>query len=165
MMVYDLQTDQRKPGERLWKKTAPTGRKEDVMELLRKLITLRMSCSRGEMCNGHGRMCVCLSVPHCVLTLLHRPRCNLGEWQGCPLVVHSQVDLQLVHGFRCYGNIHVGQLIHLIHCKCIQRRPPLPSNRHHLRCGDRLEGKGENYQVCSVQYCLQQLCTVRCTHI
>jgi len=29
----------------------------------------------------------------------------------------------------------------------------------------RLEGKGENYQVCSVQYCVQQLCTVRCTHI
>jgi len=24
---------------------------------------------------------------------------------------------------------------------------------------------GENYQVCSVQYCVQQLCTVRCTHI
>ena len=31
---------------------------------------------------------------------------------------------------------------------------PLPSNRHHRRCGDRLEGKGENYQVCSVQYCV-----------
>ena len=30
---------------------------------------------------------------------------------------------------------------------------------------DRLEGKGENYQVCSVQYCVQQLCTVQCTHI
>jgi len=43
--------------------------------------------------------------------------------------------------------------------------PPLPSNRHHLSCGDRLEGKGENYRVCSVQYCVQQLCTVRCTHI
>ena len=43
--------------------------------------------------------------------------------------------------------------------------PPLPSNRHHRSCGDRLEGKGENYQVCSVQYCAPQLCTVRCTHI
>jgi len=41
----------------------------------------------------------------------------------------------------------------------------LPSNRHHQRCGDCLEGKRENYQVCSVQYCVQQLCTVRCTHI
>ena len=28
-----------------------------------------------------------------------------------------------------------------------------------------VKGKGENYQVCSVQYCVQQLCTVRCTHI
>ena len=42
---------------------------------------------------------------------------------------------------------------------------PLPSNTHHQRCGDCLEGKRENYQVCSVQYCVQQLCTVRCTHI
>ena len=42
---------------------------------------------------------------------------------------------------------------------------PLPSNRHHRSCGDRLEGKGENYQICSVQYCVQQLCTVHCTHI
>jgi len=33
-------------------------------------------------------------------------------------------------------------------------------NRHHRSCGDCLEGKGENYQVCSVQYCVQQLCTV-----
>jgi len=42
---------------------------------------------------------------------------------------------------------------------------PLPSNGHHPSSGDCLEGKGENYQVCSVQYCVQQLCTVRCTHI
>jgi len=38
-------------------------------------------------------------------------------------------------------------------------------NRHHGSSGDCLEGKRENYQVCSVQYCVQQLCTVRCTHI
>jgi len=31
--------------------------------------------------------------------------------------------------------------------------------------GDCLEGKGENYQVCSVQYCVRQLCIVQCTHI
>jgi len=43
--------------------------------------------------------------------------------------------------------------------------PPLPSNRHHPSNGDCLEGKRENYQVGSVQYCVQQLCTVRCTHI
>jgi len=44
-------------------------------------------------------------------------------------------------------------------------RFPLPSNRHHRSNGDCLEGKRGNYQVCSVQYCVQQLCTVQCTHI
>ena len=31
--------------------------------------------------------------------------------------------------------------------------------------GDCLEGKRENYQVCFLQYCVQQLYTVNCTHI
>ena len=44
-------------------------------------------------------------------------------------------------------------------------KPPFPSNRHHRSSGDCLEGKRENYQVCSVQYCVQQLYTVNCTHI
>ena len=43
--------------------------------------------------------------------------------------------------------------------------PPLPANRHHWISGDCLEGKRKNYQVCSVQYCVQQLYTVNCTHI
>jgi len=42
---------------------------------------------------------------------------------------------------------------------------PLPSNRHHRRNDDCLEGKRENYQVCFVQYCVQQLCIMQCTHI
>jgi len=42
---------------------------------------------------------------------------------------------------------------------------PLPSIRHHRSNDDCLEGERENYQVCSVQYCVQQLCTVQCTHI
>ena len=42
---------------------------------------------------------------------------------------------------------------------------PLLSNTHHRSNGDCLEGKRENYQVCSVQYCVQQLCTVQCTHM
>jgi len=42
--------------------------------------------------------------------------------------------------------------------------PPFP-HRHHRSNVDRLEGKRENYQVCSVQYCVQQLCTVQWTHI
>ena len=28
-----------------------------------------------------------------------------------------------------------------------------------------MEGERDNYQVCSVQYCVQQLCTVQCTHV
>ena len=40
----------------------------------------------------------------------------------------------------------------------------LPSNRYHRSNDDCLEDKRENYQVCSVQYCVQQLCTVQCTH-
>ena len=35
---------------------------------------------------------------------------------------------------------------------------PLPSNRHHRSSGDCLEGRRENCQVCSVQYCVQQSC-------
>ena len=42
---------------------------------------------------------------------------------------------------------------------------PLPSNRHHRSNDDCLECKRENYQVRSVQYCVQQLCTVQCTHV
>jgi len=42
---------------------------------------------------------------------------------------------------------------------------PLPSNRHHRSNDDCLESKREYYQVCSVQYCAQQLCTVQCRHI
>jgi len=36
---------------------------------------------------------------------------------------------------------------------------------HLSRKGTFLEGKRENYQLCSVQYCAPQLCTVQCTHI
>ena len=50
---------------------------------------------------------------------------------------------------------------------------PLPSNRHRRSNGRLvlpftflpLEGKRENYQVCSVLYCAPQLYTVQCTHI
>jgi len=42
---------------------------------------------------------------------------------------------------------------------------PLPSDRHHRSNCDCLEGKRENYQVCSVQYCVQQLCTVQWTDL
>ena len=60
-----------------------------------------------------------------------------------------------------YGKAFTFYLYHFM----LMFSSPLPSNRHHRSSGDCLEGKGENYQVCSVQYCVQQLCTVWCTHI
>ena len=42
---------------------------------------------------------------------------------------------------------------------------PLPSDRHHLSCDDCLEDKREDYQKCSVLYCVAQLYTVISTYI
>jgi len=41
----------------------------------------------------------------------------------------------------------------------------LPSSRHYRSNDDCLEGEMEDYQVSSVQNCVQQLCIVQCTHI
>jgi len=50
----------------------------------------------------------------------------------------------------------------LLHSFCIYHclLTPFPSNRHHRSNGDCLKGKRGNYQVCSVQYCVQQLYTM-----
>jgi len=45
------------------------------------------------------------------------------------------------------------------------RRFPLPSIRRHLSYDDCLEDKSEDYQNCSVLYCVPQLYTVVSTHI
>jgi len=50
-------------------------------------------------------LCVCLSVPRRIPTLLHGPGCDLGSGRRCPLVVYCWADLQAVHGFRCYDDI------------------------------------------------------------
>jgi len=46
----------------------------------------REAYPRG-MYNGHGRLCVCLSVPRRSPTLLNGPGCNLGNGRGCSLVM------------------------------------------------------------------------------
>jgi len=57
------------------------------------------------MYGGHGRLCVCLSIPRRISTLLHGPGCNLGGMVGGALyVVRYWADLQSVHGFCCYDN-------------------------------------------------------------
>jgi len=63
-----------------------------------------ISHSRGEMYNGHGRLCVCLSIaafPHYCTD----PDVTWGNVRVCPPVVHYWVDLQSVRRFRCYDNI------------------------------------------------------------
>jgi len=66
-------------------------------------LKFRVRRSRGEMHFGHCRLCVTLSVPRRIHTLLHKSGCNLGNGTRCPLVVHYWADLQSAHGFHCYG--------------------------------------------------------------
>jgi len=67
-----------------------------------------MSCRLHKMYSGHSRLCVCVTVylsvylslaacPHYCMD----PDVTWGNFKECPLVV---LDLQLVHGFRCYDN-------------------------------------------------------------
>jgi len=68
------------------------------------IIRFRVSRRRREMYCGHARLCVCLSAAACP----HYCRDTDVTWRNgrvCPLVVHYLVDLQSVHGLRCYGNI------------------------------------------------------------
>jgi len=51
-----------------------------VNKALIKLITFHVRCSPGEMYIGHGYLCVCVSAPRRIRTLLHGPGCNLREW-------------------------------------------------------------------------------------
>jgi len=44
------------------------------------LITFCVRRSGSKMYSGHSHLCVCLSVPCHIPTLLHGPGCKLGEW-------------------------------------------------------------------------------------
>ena len=82
------------------------------------LITFCVRHSWGKMYIGYGCLCVCLSMclsvwpsPHSHTTA--RTRMQLAGMAGVPLVVHYWANLQSVHGFRCYDNIHICKLIAL----------------------------------------------------
>jgi len=68
------------------------------------IVAIGVRRSRGEMYIDQDRLCVCMSFPRRIPTLLHGPGCNLGNVR-CPLVVQYWADLQAVHGFHCYDNI------------------------------------------------------------
>ena len=113
----------------------------------------------------------CISYIHVLVLLLSFDLCNRLSVVMClmPNLLYQrdqsvefdyieQCDLDRCHLLASTLSVPQGPMLLLLFA-------PLPSNRHHRSSGDCLEGKGENYQVCSVQYCVQQLCTVRCTHI
>ena len=99
-------------------------------------------------------------------------RC-LGIWQPVSIVsavVYCITDNNVYILCSCWSVIISQMLLsstcwRLVFCLVQSLSRLLPSNRHHRSNGDCLEGKRENYQVCSVQYCVQQLCTVQCTHM
>jgi len=71
-----------------------------------------MSRRRRKVYCGHARLSLCVSV--CLCVYLSAAAClyyctdldvTWGSGRGYPLVVHYWVDLQSVHGLRCYGNI------------------------------------------------------------
>jgi len=68
------------------------------------LVTFHARRRLREMYGGHGCLCVCLSLAvfahYCT-----DPDVTWGNGSGCLLVVHCWVDLQSMHGFRCYNSI------------------------------------------------------------
>jgi len=52
----------------------------EIAEITFIIATFRVRRSRGEMYIGHGRLCVGLSVPRHIPTLLHGPGCKSAEW-------------------------------------------------------------------------------------
>jgi len=102
------------PIDRLFRKLCQSQMRCDLLQVCyghfysftRNVITFHVRRSQDEMYIGHSRLYVCLS-PCRIPTLLHGPGCNLGNRWRCPLVVHYWVDLQSVHWFRCYDNLHM----------------------------------------------------------
>ena len=70
---------------------------------------------------------MCLSLP-AFLHYCTDPDVTWGNGRGCPLVVHYWADLQSVHGFRCYDNIHVCKLIALCIANVYSSERELPAS-------------------------------------
>jgi len=63
-----------------------------------------MRHSQGEMYIGHSRLCVCLSVPRRILTLLHGPGCKLRNGRGALwLCTVGRIYRGCVHSCMLHG--------------------------------------------------------------
>ena len=80
-------------------------------------------------------------------------------------LIHHSVELSRHHSMELsHPSLHrtVTSWYLDVHVSCFPSQAP---NRHHLSCGDCLKDKREDYQSCSVLYCVPQLYTVISTHI
>ena len=116
------------------------------------------------------------TVSH-VCTKLMVPAQHSNMW----MTMHSdiKVDITFVH-FEGHATRSVSKIgscgfcrsfFSYLCCPCLFRLfvtpflSPVPCVRQHLSCGDCLEDKREDYQNCSVLYCVTQLCTIISTLI
>jgi len=104
---------------------------------------------------------------HCA-SRLHHSLHPIMQWfesvfLSCEMTVSAgkSCDVTLLSHSELHTSWHV---LSAFKQRCVPRFH-FPSNRHHWSNGDCLEGKREDYQVCSVQYCVQHLCTVQCAHM
>ena len=70
--IYPQRFGSRTNGERKWRFVWKMAVRTEVLGSLHFML--------AEMYIGHGHLCVCLSIPRHIPTLLHGPGCNLGEW-------------------------------------------------------------------------------------
>jgi len=97
-----------------------------------------------------------------VAVLFLKPVYNFSKW-----VILKCATTTTTTVLRPFFRAHPGEPVPeenlwTLWCKRRLTEADTPTIRLGATC---LEGKGENYQVCSVQYCVQPLCTVRCTHM
>jgi len=69
---------------------------------------------------------------------------------SCDRFCRKQADGNMAAEGNDYLRSHLHDVV------TISADSPFSSNKHHRSNADRLEGKRENYQVYSVQYCVQQ---------
>jgi len=89
-------------------------------------------------------------------------RKKLRNWLTQVHIEKQLLKLRCWYKWHCMSAVHSQRQEDLIGSDHLDI--PLPSYGHNWSNDDCLEGKRENYEVCSVQYLVQQLCAVQCTH-